>query len=200
MDNSRELQIAARDEREIDSQSLEERKEAQAEFLAAMRTTPELVGERIAWLLSGHYGAGSMLMAKQATKRMNRSAMFTQLVAVFEWRCPRRMAVDAWKKLSRDEKSILQMHIDAAISEHDASELEEITSDFAYQNKPALITYRDIPLAHVDAHQGWVWNGHTLTNNIPIAVIHATVAAIKDSPKKASAETVLKHIVSRLAQ
>jgi hypothetical protein len=114
-----ELAAARRHEQEVDGSPLAERKENQANFLWAMRERPDIVAEQVDWLLEGNYGYGAKLMAFQATSRMNRPALFTQLIAVYEWMCPRRMAVDAWKKLSAGEKARLQAAVESVIANHD---------------------------------------------------------------------------------
>ena len=113
----RELNEAARREQEIDRSPLSERKEAQQSFLEAMRDDPGVVAERVSWLLDGNYGYGPMVLAKQVLQntRINRRAIFTQSIAVFEWMCPRRMAVLAWKKLTPAQKSLLDQAIDVVI-------------------------------------------------------------------------------------
>lgn len=105
----RELMSAIAREREVERAPLAERKEAQREFLEAMRERPEIVAERIGWLLGGNYGYGAMKRAKQVlgSPRMNREAALTVMIAVHEWMTPGRMAVEAWKKLSPAEKSRL---------------------------------------------------------------------------------------------
>jgi hypothetical protein len=115
----RELQEARRAEQEVDRAPLSERKENMQSFYESMRDEPETVAERIDWVLTGNYGYGQMLVARQATKRTNRPALFTQLVGVYEWRCPRRMAVDAWKKLTKVEQAKLQLAVEAVVAEHD---------------------------------------------------------------------------------
>ena len=96
-------------EQRINKSPLRDRQEARAAFLEAMATDPATVAERISWLIDGHYGYGEMLAARQvvASPRMNHEAGLTQLVAVFEWQCPRVMAVDAWKKLTPAQKKAL---------------------------------------------------------------------------------------------
>lgn len=104
---------AMKHERQIDEAPLADRKDAQKSFLEAMRERPQLVGERLGWLFEGNYGYGPMIIAKEvlARPRMNREAILTQMIAVFEWMCPRRMAVDAWKKLTPAEKDKLSKAI-----------------------------------------------------------------------------------------
>jgi hypothetical protein len=106
---SNERRRAILDEQRIDQSPLRDRKEAQAAFHEAMARDPATVAERISWLIDGNYGYGQMMMAKQVvgSPRMNREAALTQLVAVFEWQCPRNLAVDAWKKLTPAQKKAL---------------------------------------------------------------------------------------------
>lgn len=109
---------------EIRRQPLSDRKEAQAKFLEAMRDDPELVAERLGWLLGGSYGYGAKLMAKQVlgSPRMNRSAALTQMVGAFEWMAPEDMVRAAWKKLSASEKAALESAVQGAIT---SAEIEE---------------------------------------------------------------------------
>jgi hypothetical protein len=114
-----ELAMARRDEEQINAEPLRDRKECQASFLDAMATDPALVAERIAWLIDGNYGYGPMVLAKRivASPRSNRVAGLSQLVSVFEWRCPRVMAVAAWKELTASQKRALESAIETVISE-----------------------------------------------------------------------------------
>jgi len=97
----------------VAQQSLAERKEAKREWLDAMKTSPELVAERVGWLLQGCYGWGSMDAARKIArnKRMNRVAALAQLIASYEWQCPSREAASAWNSLSAVE----QIHVNDAI-------------------------------------------------------------------------------------
>ena len=116
---SSESRRAMLDEQRIERAPLRDRREAQAAFLEAMASDPAVVAERIAWLIDGNYGYGQMQMARQvvASPRMNREAALTQLVAVYEWQCPRRMAVDAWKKLTSAQKKALSAAIEVVVAE-----------------------------------------------------------------------------------
>ena len=120
----RELSDAQRKLVELRRAPLSDRKEAQAEFLKAMRDDPELVAERIGWLLGGNYGYGSMLLAKRVlvTPRMNRSAALTQMIGAFEWMVPEEMVRAAWKKLSTSEKAALERAVQGAIKSAEREE------------------------------------------------------------------------------
>lgn len=121
---AREFRQAQRKEHEVEHAPLSERKEAQSEFLSVMRERPDIVAERIEWLLEGNYGFGQMKMAQGIadSPRMNREAGLTQMIAVYEWNTPRRMAVDAWKKLTSAEKSKLSKAVAKAISNYEKRE------------------------------------------------------------------------------
>ena len=120
----RERQEAQQQLAEIRRQPLSERKEAQESFLEAMRDDPEIVAERIGWLLNGSYGLGSKMLAQQVLRspRMNRSAALTQMVGGFEWRVPEDMVRTAWKKLSAGEKASLERAVQAAIKRAETEE------------------------------------------------------------------------------
>jgi hypothetical protein len=114
----RELSGAHKKLDQVNRASLADRKEAQGEFLEAMREHPEIVGERVGWLLDGNYGYGSMLLAKRVlgSPRMNRSAALTQMIGAFEWSSPEDMTRAAWKKLSASEKARLESEVQSAIA------------------------------------------------------------------------------------
>lgn len=109
---------------EIRRQPLADRKEAQVKFLEAMRDEPDLVAERLGWLLDGNYGYGAMLMAKQVlgSPRMNRSAALTQMVGAFEWMTPEEMTRSAWNRLSTAEKAKLEKAVQAVIASAESAE------------------------------------------------------------------------------
>jgi transposase len=113
----RELDEARRQLDEVRRAPIADRKEAQEQFLEAMRDRPEVVGERVGWLLDGNYGYGSMHLAKRVlgSPRMNRVAALTQMVGAFEWQSPEDMTRAAWKKLSASEKKKLDGAVQRAI-------------------------------------------------------------------------------------
>lgn len=115
----REAQEYHRQMTEPDRMPLSDRKETCALFLEVMSHQPDLVGERIGWIFNGSYGYGAQQAAERAlaNKRLNRAAIFTHMVGVLEWRCPQRMAIAAWKKLTAGQKKAL----DAAVKREMAS-------------------------------------------------------------------------------
>jgi hypothetical protein len=119
---------AHRHMQEIEKAPLSDRKEAQAEFLEAMRD-PALVAERLGWLFDGNYGYGEMMQARRILamgKNANKIATLNQLVGAYEWQCPPAMAVAAWKKLTTAEKDMLDKAIKIVIEEAE-KELREDT-------------------------------------------------------------------------
>jgi hypothetical protein len=116
--NQKELREATRHEQQVDAAPLPEREEAQQSFFEIMRDRPGIVGEKIGQLIDGKYGHGAMLKAKQIVvhPRTIRETVLIQLVAVFAWSCPRRMATDAWKKLTQSQKKLLDDVVDAVVA------------------------------------------------------------------------------------
>ena len=102
---------------EVEKAPLAERKESAANFFDAMRDHPELVAERVGWLLDGSYGYGQKLMARAVlgSPRMNRSAALTQMIAAFEWSSPSAMTRAAWKKLTKGQQAALEKAVQATI-------------------------------------------------------------------------------------
>lgn len=106
---------------EVEKAPLHERKEACAEFYEAMAHDPAIVGERIGWLLDGNYGYGSMKAAERVmamSKRANKKATLTHMVGALEWKCPARMTMAAWKKLTPAQKAALDKAVQAEIDSY----------------------------------------------------------------------------------
>lgn len=114
---TRTLGEAHRHAQEIEKAPLDERQEARQAFYEAMAESPDLVAERIGWLIDGNYGHGEMLKAKQivASPRMNRRAALTHMVGLYEWQCPSNFAIEAWKKLDAQQKKVLDAAVDVVI-------------------------------------------------------------------------------------
>ena len=120
----RELDDANRRLRDVERASLADRKEAAAQFFEAMRDSPELVAERLGWLLDGSYGYGEGVLAKRilGSPRMNRSAALTQMVAALEWSSPSAMTRASWKKLTKAQQAALEKAVQAAIRDAESEE------------------------------------------------------------------------------
>lgn len=124
---NRELQEAHRDEQGVNNAPLSERQENRKTFQEVIAEDPATAAERLSWIFDGNHGAGAMFKARQilAAKRMNRVAALTQLVAVFEYRCPANFAVDAWKKLSKAQQDNLKSAIEVVIKAAEKEIAEE---------------------------------------------------------------------------
>ena len=120
----REFNEANQKLREVETAPLAERKANATDFLAAMRDHPEIVAERVGWLLAGNYGFGSMQMAKRVlgSPRMNRSAALTHMVAAFEWSTPSAMAAAGWKKLTKGQQAALEKAVQKTIRDAERGE------------------------------------------------------------------------------
>ena len=119
----RERQMFHAQLREVETAPLADRREARKEFADALET-PDLVAERVAWLLDGNYGKGSYDAAREVLRRsrMNQVAWFTTTIAALEWRCPAKFAAEAWKKLAPAKKALLQKLVEGEIRD---AEMEE---------------------------------------------------------------------------
>jgi hypothetical protein len=118
----REMQEAQAKLTEVRKAPLADRKEAAKDFFEAMRDNPQIVGERVSWLLDGNYGYGSMLLAKRVlgAPRSNRAAAITQMVGAFEWQSPEEMSRAAWKKLTASQQVALDRAVQKAIRDAEA--------------------------------------------------------------------------------
>lgn len=90
----------ARDLQEVETAPLAERREARANFAEYLLQHPEIIAERVGWLLAGTYGYGSYREAgriARADGRTNKVAQLVLLTAALEWKCPNGFAFEAWK-------------------------------------------------------------------------------------------------------
>jgi hypothetical protein len=146
----REIRGARAQERAVENAPLADRKEAQLAFFNAMRDTPDLVAERIGWLLDGNYGYGAMIIAKDvlARTRMNREAALTQMIGIYEWQSPSEMTRAAWKRLTSGERTALGREVRLAIREAEESD-ESTTLAGAMKMRPEH--FRALRTALLDA-------------------------------------------------
>lgn len=112
------------DLQKVEKAPLTERKEDTASFAEALKTDPELVVERIGWLLNGSYGKGSYDAANEVIRRPrgNHGAWLVQVIGALEWRAPQKGVVAAWKKLTAREQAHLKKLIDKEIKDALAQE------------------------------------------------------------------------------
>jgi hypothetical protein len=103
---------------EVECDPLSDRQAARTDWLEAMRDTPQIVAERVSWLLAGDYGYGAMHVAREVATntRMNRVAGLGQMIASLEWRCPAVFAIGAWKQLTTNQQNAVTREIQRAIN------------------------------------------------------------------------------------
>ncbi len=116
---AQEWDMYIRDEREILTAPISERKENSEQFRVVMAESPEIVAERIQWLMDGSFGWAQHQKAIQVlrSKRMNRTAALCHMIALWEWHTPPDMARKAWKTLTPDQQKDLAGLIQAEIAD-----------------------------------------------------------------------------------
>lgn len=102
-----EAKMHAAQMREIEIAPLSDRQEARAEWLYAMVNHPDVIGERVSWLLMGTYGFGSQQVARRIVDesgRCNKVAALAHLIAALEWRCPAAFCIKAYRSLTKAQQ------------------------------------------------------------------------------------------------
>lgn len=101
--------------------SLTHRQDARCAYKLALMHNPEIVAERLRWVLDGTHGMGPMLLAQEvaANRRMNRTAALAHLVAAFAWSCPANFATGAYKACSPEQRAAADAAINEVIAECD---------------------------------------------------------------------------------
>jgi hypothetical protein len=121
--DQQELSRHYKETKQLEKQPSEELGENEKEWFTDMAKHPELIAERIGWLLSGNYGRGPMIKAEQIlsmNKNANKVAGLSILIAGCEWRVPGRRAVVMWKKLSTAQQQNLKKAIEKEIEDYNA--------------------------------------------------------------------------------
>ena len=111
----REMKIMSKDAAKIEALPMVERRESYQIFSADMAAFPQIIAERIGWLLNGSYGFGQMILAQRALDSRNPKAHLFRLIAIFEWRTGKSYAAKAWRMASEATKEALNKAIDAEI-------------------------------------------------------------------------------------
>jgi hypothetical protein len=114
-----ELQQFRKQMEETEKLPLAERKANAVEWFRALNEDHMMVAERVGWLLQGNYGGGSFGSACRvlASPRMNQVAWCAITIANLEWRCPAKMAIMAWKKLSVEKRYLVNEAIRREIAD-----------------------------------------------------------------------------------
>ena len=102
---------------DLSHEPLKIRQENRAEYARAMNITPEIVAERIEWMIEGCYGHGSYLICQDILKRtrMNRIAMLSQMIGGLEWNCSSLAARQAYLTLTKAGQARIDKAIQAII-------------------------------------------------------------------------------------
>lgn len=105
----------------VERAPLVERRAARTEWMGALHD-PEMIGERVGWMLNGSYGKGAYDAAREilARPRMNVIAWMSITIAALEWGCPAAFAREAWSKLSQVERDKVDLAIRQAIKSMEA--------------------------------------------------------------------------------
>lgn len=86
------------------------------------RSNPDLIAERINWLLLGTYGYAEQYRALNMLKQKRSHIPLFLFIALLEWHCPDYYARKAYKLLTKMEKmrldNILQKSIEKFVEEH----------------------------------------------------------------------------------
>jgi hypothetical protein len=111
----------------VEAAPLQDRIDARNDYMKDMRDNPEIVGERIGWLLDGNYGKEEMERGIKIvdSPRMNRIAALSSMIAVLEWSCTPVGAIAAWKKLTPEEQSKVDGEIAKTIKKFEDNRKEE---------------------------------------------------------------------------
>ena len=94
-----------------------ERKENRSEFREDCQERPDIVAERVSWLIAGNYGYGCYQQARLMleNKRMNRRSWFCQIIAALEWQITRDDAIKVWKELTKEQRDRLDGLLDDVV-------------------------------------------------------------------------------------
>jgi hypothetical protein len=117
---AREARMLDAQLRQIEAQSLADRREARKGWLQRLRD-PQWVAGNLAMMLDGSYGFGAhkhceTILANSRPKAAR--IMLCTLLAALDCNCPARFATDAWKALSDAEKAALDAALTKTIEEH----------------------------------------------------------------------------------
>src|SRR6185369_2554225 len=112
-----EARLLAAQIREVELAPLADRRDARNGWHEAIKTFPDLVAERVSWIINGSYGYGACIAAKRIvdSPRMNQADALSQLVAALEWNCPSAFAREAFLSLSNAEQKRINDAIKAEI-------------------------------------------------------------------------------------
>jgi hypothetical protein len=117
---AREAEAFQRQLRNAEQGTLAEKRAYARKWEEAIRTRPDLVAQRIGWLLAGNYGFGSYKAAERAltSPNIHHFVWFTCTIAALEWTTSRAVARAACDDLPAAERARLQRAIEGVLREH----------------------------------------------------------------------------------
>jgi len=98
---------------EVEDLPLSERRENRIEYVNDLTNNPEIIIDRIGWIINGTYGFGPYNAFKKLSKRMNRRAWLFIVLAAIEWGVSNEFSRGVWNDLPKE----LQNKINAGIDE-----------------------------------------------------------------------------------
>ena len=115
-----ERRMMAQRIKEIENQSLADKKEAAADFEQIITAAPHTIIERISWILGGSYGWAEAEAAHRilAGSRNNKRAALLRMVAIHEWGCATYWITKIWKSLPKQGQQAINEMIDEEIAEY----------------------------------------------------------------------------------
>ncbi len=105
---------------EVERAPLADRQEARRDYLHAMVETPDVVAQRIWWLLTGVYGYGAQQAALGVLRdgTRNKPAAIGAMIAALEWRCPSRFAAQAFAELNKRQQAKVTKLVQGEIDDY----------------------------------------------------------------------------------
>ena len=105
--------------KEVEGQSLADRKAAAKEYFEAIKN-PEHFAKEVELALNGDFGEGAYTKIQQIlgmSKRANKVAGVAQILAIYSFGCPDRLARDMFNKLSPEEQKAVNDAIAKVLTE-----------------------------------------------------------------------------------
>lgn len=112
-------QYEAREMAEFRRQLANVDREGGKAFKKAMAEEPELVAQRVSWLLSGCYGWGSCHAAHDVlgNLKMNREAWLVSTIGSLEWMSAPATTHKNWRQMSAAQKETLSRAVQSVIAD-----------------------------------------------------------------------------------
>jgi len=113
----REWEIFLRDMARADRGSAKDKRAAMKLFAEHAADDPELVAERISWLLAGHYGKGAYDRACElvGSRFVKPTTHLIALIATLEWMVPQSRVNEAIKELTHEQLKRLHDAVELAV-------------------------------------------------------------------------------------